>query len=362
MVFISLYAGWMASAKASDVSGLQQLPDSSEADTHDSVRLPEVQRQQNVLGTDQSSYLPESYILGTDDQVAISMAIVNEYNGAYRVLADGTLNLPLVGSVKVAGLTMRQATDEISSRYRRYIHNPAINLDLVVARPIRIAIAGEINRPGTYTVQPSDQGIPNVTEAIQLAGGITQLSDIRNVQVYREQPGNFVNKADRKQINIDLWQLITTGAITEDIELQDGDTLFIPAAPSLNEDEAIIMAEASFSPDTITVNVVGEVQTPGVVEVKPNTPLNQAILVAGGFNTRAYTDSVDLIRLNPNGTVDKQEVIVDFSENISNSSNPSLRNNDTIVVRPSGRTEVLDDINPFLNPLGAILNIFNLIF
>jgi polysaccharide biosynthesis/export protein len=68
------------------------------------------------------------------------------------------------------------------------------------------------------------------------------------------------------------------------------------------------VAGASFSPNTIRVNVVGEVQRGGQVEVAPNSTLNQGILAAGGFNPRAQQDVVGLVRLNPDGTVTQREI------------------------------------------------------
>ncbi|MEO0516899.1 MAG: polysaccharide biosynthesis/export family protein [Cyanobacteria bacterium P01_A01_bin.116] len=303
---------------------------------------------------------PTSYFLGAGDRIALSVALVEEYSGEYQVLSDGTVNLALIGSVPVGGLTIQQATEAITSRYRRYMRNPVISVDLISERPIRIAITGEINRPGTYTVTETDEeGIPNVTEAIQLAGGITQLADVRNVQVYRQQPGLAGGSA---AIDVDLWELLTAGDISQDISLRDGDTLLIPVASALDSREVTAIAEASFSPEEITVNVVGEVEVPGAVEVQPNTPLNQALLAAGGFNNRAATGNVELIRLNPNGTVLKQDIEVDFAENVDTEANPALRDNDTIVVSRSGATQAIDTVTPFLNPFTGIVRFLDLLF
>jgi polysaccharide export outer membrane protein len=98
--------------------------------------------------------------------------------------------------------------------------------------------------------------------------------------------------------------------------------------------------------------------------VPPNTPLNQAILAAGGFNTRARVETVDLIRLNPNGTVSQQEISVDFSTDVNSDMNPPLRPNDTIVVGRSDITRLDDSLGSVLSPLTGILSIlgiFNLL-
>lgn len=297
-----------------------------------------------------------SYILGPGDRVLVAVANVEEYSREYEVLPDGSLNLPLIGAVSVQGQTLSQASATIENRFKRYIHLPVVDLDLVAARPIQIAVAGEINRPGTYTFS-EQEGVPTITSAVQLAGGITQTADVRNVKVYR-----LASSSNAAPLEANLWDLLTTGNLAQDIQLQDGDTLFIPVASSLDASDVTMLAEASFSPETITVNVVGEVTSPGALQVQPNIPLNQALLAAGGFNDRAASGTVDLVRLNPNGTVTKRQIEVDFSNNIDTDSNPVLRNNDTVVVARSGSAELTDTVTPYVGPLGVVIRLLDFLF
>jgi len=425
-----------------------------------------------------------AYILGAGDRIRLDVVDVPEYNGEYQVLVDGSLNLPIIGGILVQGMTLQQAATEISGRYARYVKRPILTVSLLSARPLTIAIAGEINRPGAYTIPLADgRQFPTITQAIQLAGGTTQSADLRRVQVRRQQLGspdqiidanlwelsqngdlrqnivlrdgdtvflptvadinlaenrqlatvNFTGKitepikvvvvgevfrpgpypvssdkagnsgtttsssagsspptltralqvaggitpkADIRQIqirrlarsgaekiiNVDIWQLLQTGDISQDIILQDGDTIAVPTAVAINPAEAIQIANASFSPDKIKVSVVGEVAKPGAIDVPPNTPLNQAILAAGGFNERART-TVDLIHVNENGTVSKQAIAIDFSRGINDQTNPILQRNDIVVVTPSDVAGIGDTLglilNPFLRGLG-FLNIFGI--
>ncbi|TAG46181.1 MAG: polysaccharide export protein, partial [Oscillatoriales cyanobacterium] len=70
----------------------------------------------------------------------------------YTLQADGSLSLPLIGSLGVAGMTLEQASNAVKERYGKYLKRPWITLKLLAARPLQIAIAGEINRPGAYTI------------------------------------------------------------------------------------------------------------------------------------------------------------------------------------------------------------------
>jgi polysaccharide export outer membrane protein len=194
-----------------------------------------------------------------------------------------------------------------------------------------------------------------VTKAIQVAGGITSLADIRSITIRRT-----TRSGEARLINVDLWDLLRSGDLSEDVILQEGDTITIPTATVLDPAEANQLAGASFSPNTIVVNVVGEVERGGAIPVPPNTPLNQAILAAGGFNVRARKRSVELIRLNPNGTVEKRAIEVDLAQGINSQGNPTLRNNDVVVVKRTALASIGDTLGTVLNPLGSFVNLLRL--
>lgn len=232
------------------------------------------------------------------------------------------------------------------------------------SRPLSVAVVGEVFRPGPHIITGSGGqnggggeagGQPTVSQAIQIAGGIQPEANIREIKISRRTRSGL-----EQIIDVDLWQLLTVGDITQDIVLQEGDTVLIPKAETLLSAEIAELATASFSPDTIRINVVGEVDRPGPVEVPPNTPLSQGVLAAGGFNNRARKGTVDLIRLNPNGSATRSSLSVDFAEGIDESTNPLLRNNDVIVVQRSGVAGFSDALNAVANPLGRAFSLFSI--
>lgn len=313
--------------------------------------------------TQPTADLANAYTLGRGDRVRLDIFNVPEYGGEYLVLADGTLSLPLVGPISVQGMTLKQASSVVAAKYGQSILNrPIVTLSLVNVRPIKIAIAGEVNRPGAYNFSSTDLekqgGVPTVTSAIQIAGGITQSADIRNIQIRRALP---VGETADQLINVNLWQLLQTADLKQDLPLRDGDTIVVPVAPPLSPAEATKLAAASFSPNTIRVNVVGEAVRPGTVEVPPNTPLNQALLAAGGFNNRAKKDAVELVRLNPNGTVTRQSIAINLAQGLDEKHNPALRNSDTIVVRRSSLAGVSDALGTILSPITGFFSVFKLL-
>jgi polysaccharide export outer membrane protein len=425
------------------------------------------------------------YLLGAGDRVKLDIFSVPEYSGDYQVLADGTLNLPLAGTVVVQGLTLKQASGAIANQYREWLTRPVITVSLVASRPIQVSVAGEVPRPGSYTTTLTESGIPTLTKMVQLAGGVSQSADLQRVQVIRRRPGQ---NAGTQTLNVDLRQLLRSGDISQDLPLRDGDRILIPAATAVNVDEANLIANssisvsydqplkiivagevnrpgphsirgettpqtatnstnttvsqkvqvptvtralqlaggitgaadirdievrrrtnsgseqvvrvnlfqliqagdsrqdiplqdgdrvivptatalspqdaatiarASFSPDSINVTIAGEVIKPGTLQLPTNTTLNQALLAAGGFNPRAKKRSVEFLRLNPNGTVERRSIALDFNQGINDQTNPPLRNNDTIVVGKSGLAGIGDALGTVFSPLSGILGIFN---
>lgn len=423
-----------------------------------------------------------SYVLGGGDRVQVDIFRVPEYSGAYEISIDGTLRLPMIGQVSVEGLTLEQAQTKISEAYSDRLRRPIVNLLLLNPRPLSIGIAGEVSRPGSYTLSLEGTHFPSLITALETAGGVTQSADLRQItirrntgtntqqtittnlwqfletgdlrhnltlrdgdtifvptrdifnaaeslqlssasfaadesrplnivvigEVFRPGPytvtgtartgaagvpgggggsnipptvtraiqvaGGIKPEADirsiqvqrrtrngqEQTISINLWNLLAVGDITEDIVLQEGDTVYVPQAQDFLPEEIAEVAAASFSPDTIRINVVGEVNGPGVVTVPPSTPLSQGILAAGGFNNRANRGSVELIRLNANGTVTRRSIVVDFTAGIDEEVNPLLRNNDTILVKRSAPASIADTLDTVVLPLGRALTLFSI--
>lgn len=311
--------------------------------------------------------LGEMYTLGAGDRIHLDIFNVPEYTGERRVLVDGTVNLPLVGNVSVKGMTLKQSGEAIATAYKNYLRDPVVTISLLAPRPLRVSVSGEVNRPGSYAVpfslrtdgeEEGETRWPTVTQAVQLAGGITQIADVRQVQVQRPQLSG-----PAQVINLDLWALLQ-GDLQQDLTLRDGDTILIPKATRIDPAEATKLATASFSPAIIRVNVVGEVIRPGVVEIPPNTPLNQALLAAGGFNQRrANKRNVELVRLNPDGTVSRREVPINLAQGINEQSNPMLLPNDVVIVGRSGGAKVSDSLSGIMESVGRffpLLGIFGL--
>ena len=413
--------------------------------------------------------LDDAYTLGAGDTVLIDVFNVPEYSGAQRILANGSVNLPAIGPVNVDGLTPQEAGARIAIAYQNELRYPQINVVLESPRPLRVAISGEISKPGIYTLTAEGGAqLPTISQAVQAAGGVTQAADLRRVKLRRtngrataqlieldlwallndadvrqdlalrdgdaivieetsrvdiaetnrlsasnlassneeeilvavvgevfrpgayefaggtdqsrttvtqvvKEAGGIKPSADirkvqvRRQtrsgseqiIDLDFWQLLQSGDFSQDLVLQQGDTVIIPVAQNTTPSELAQLTAANLSPDQVSVNVVGEVASPGTIQVSPNTTLNQAVLAAGGFTTRA-TETVELIRLNPDGTVTQRQIDVALNEGLSAARNPLILNNDVVLVGRNGRAKFNDSLEGFLSPLFRLLPLVTL--
>ncbi|NES70696.1 MAG: polysaccharide export protein, partial [Okeania sp. SIO2D1] len=174
-------------------------------------------------------YLPPTtaYTLGAGDRVQVDIIGVAEYSGEYQVLIEGNLNLPVVGIVNVQGLTVAEADQRITNLYTRYLRRPQVTVNLLTPRPLAIAIAGEVNHPGSYKIDLAENTgatLPKVTDIIELAGGITRSADVRTVQIRR----------GRQVYSIDLWQLFASGDLQQNVTLRDGDSIYIPTGSNID--------------------------------------------------------------------------------------------------------------------------------
>src|SRR4028119_1295270 len=145
------------------------------------------------IGNSGSLAQEAAYTLGPGDRIGLEIFGVPEFSREYQVLVDGTLNLPIIRSVSIQGLTLQEAANVITRRYEPFINVPVVTVTLVTARPLNIGLAGEVTRPGSYKINPTREGggvkFPTLMEMLQLAKGVTSAGDMRNIQIRRPRRG-----------------------------------------------------------------------------------------------------------------------------------------------------------------------------
>jgi protein involved in polysaccharide export with SLBB domain len=145
---------------------------------------------------------PIGYQLSANDQIAVEVFGEDDLRTATRLDADGVVSLPLLGAVRLGGLTLHQAATRLTELYGRdYLVNPKVNVSLVGYAKRRFTILGQVNRPGSYDMpEGSPEGI-DLLEAVAMAGGYTRIAAPERISV-RRHIGNTdqVMRVDAKRL------------------------------------------------------------------------------------------------------------------------------------------------------------------
>ena len=217
---------------------------------------------------------PLNYRLGPGDEVIIDIWGASQNTIRQQISPDGTINIQKIGPVNLNGLTISEANDYLKKTLNKIYNglnntnDPTsdIRLTLGSIRTIQINVMGEVVQPGTYSLS----SFSTVFHALYRAGGVSDIGSLRNVQLVR----NGKNIA-----TIDVYQFIMKGNIQDDIRLQEGDVVIVPAYD-------------------ILVKVDGKVKRPMRFEMKKDESLSTLISYAGGFDADAYTRSLRVVRQN----------------------------------------------------------------
>ena len=322
----------------------------------------------NIIGDSESLEISR-YLIGAGDVLELILFDVPELSGKITVLSDGSVSIPLVGNVRMNGLTLEQAAEKAEKLLAKQLLRPQLQLRVIEPRPIRVSVVGAVERPGLYSLSTSEvsrtegaprttiTGLPTVVDAIQKAGGITQEADLRRVRLQRRLPGIPTRF---KLAHLNLLELLQEGNQVQNPILFDGDTIKLEHALEIPS-EAIELASANLSPAVIEVNVIGEVKNPGLLQLQANTPLVQAILAAGGLKDwRANSGNVELVRINRNGSATLKRMRFNFESGASNTTNPPLRNGDTIRVNRTLLAKGSDAVKAVSEPVSGFVTIWSL--
>ena len=145
--------------------------------------------------------VPAGYILSPNDQVAVEVFGEDDLRISGRLTPEGNLNVPLLGSIHLAGLTPTQAASRLTELYSRdYLVNPKINVTLVSYGSRRFTILGQVGHPGIFEMPPtSPEGI-DLLEAIAMAGGYTRIAAPERITVRRHSAsGDQILKVNAKR-------------------------------------------------------------------------------------------------------------------------------------------------------------------
>ncbi len=236
-----------------------------------------------------------------DDALQLRVVGEDDLSGTYTVRGDGMVLLPIVNEVHVGGLTLAEATGRIREALAVPIINPQISLELAKPAPRRIYVAGEVLKPGVLEWKDA----PSLAKALNLASGITERGDLRNVRLKRGQI----------EQTLDVAQLVREGDFRVDVALEPGDQILVPERPR--------------------VTILGPVEGAGVAYFEQGDTLYQ--LLSGRLETSPM--ELRYVRV-----VRGEETLIVNLETIRRSGDPTndlpLQREDRIVVADRGEVFV----------------------
>ena len=274
---------------------------------------------------------PSNYRLGPGDEVIIDIWGASQNTIRQRISPDGTINIQKVGPVYLSGLTVSEA-DEYLKKSLNKIYNglnsvtdPSSDIRLTLGniRTIQINVMGEVVQPGTYALS----SFSTVFHALYRAGGVSDIGSLRNVHLVR----NGKNLA-----TIDVYEFIMKGNAQDDIRLQEGDVVIVPAYEVL-------------------VKMSGKVKRPMRFEMKKDEPLSTLINYAGGFDADAYTRSLRVVR--QNGEEYEVNTVKDIDYSVYKMRNGDVVTAEAILNRFTNKLEVRGAVyRPGVYQLSGTLN------
>lgn len=158
----------------------------------------------------------QDYTLGADDVLKVTVYREEELDREVRVSTSGCISLPLLGEVKVEGLTVSQVEQSLTERFRKYIKKPQVTV--FIKEYATISVTGQVTEPGSFPLK----GELGVLEAIGLAKGFTKIASQNDVKIMRTENGEKVT------ITVRVADISKKGDKTQDVPLRRGDIVFVP--------------------------------------------------------------------------------------------------------------------------------------
>ena len=227
-----------------------------------------------------------SYVIGAGDKLEITVFRNTDLDVSPQVDTMGEITFPLLGGMKASGLTPYQVRDRITEGLRKYITNPQVTVNVSTYQSQKITIMGEVESPGVLQIEKPQP----IYELISKAGGFTENSNKDNVTILRKD-----KKGARQILSIDMRKMLEEGDTSQNILIYKDDIIYVPK-------------------DIRKITVLGEVNSPGTVDVKERLGILEVITKVGGFTDNANKNNIIIM-----GKNDKSHVrILDYQQILDN--------------------------------------------
>ena len=214
--------------------------------------------------------LPNDYKISLRDQFRIILSGSRDQIFNLNVNLDGTILFPELGSVYVAGLTLQEVREKLSSIVNQSYIGVNIDISLTNLSAKKVTIVGAVQTPGTYLINP----FSTITGALAYSGGISEIGSLRNINLIRNN-GSI--------LSFDLYDLLIKGDRSNDLTIEAGDTILINAASQF-------------------VTIDGAVNRPAIYEIIEGEEISNIIDFALGFTQTANKSNISISYLDSNKT------------------------------------------------------------
>ncbi len=277
------YRPYLYSSKLSQAEELLSLKDRLEKDLLDLERRLDtgenlsISEELKLYGADffntfQTSFMPinepnpdSGYMLDVGDILQVQLVGQNDYIEDFLINSDGSINLPDIGKIVVAGLSLNDTSQLIKSKVDSAFIGAEAFITLSEIRDVNILVTGNAQNPGIYTLT----GNSNILHAISAAGGISEFGSLREINLLRD---NIVIET------LDVYDLLIEGQYNLKKRLRSGDVVFVEARKNI-------------------VSIDGAINRPAMYEAFDGQKLISIIEYANGINRNADLGNISLERL-----------------------------------------------------------------
>jgi len=230
-----------------------------------------------VAAAPASAQSAADYQIGAQDVLTIQVFDQADLGGKYTVETDGTFSFPLIGRVRAGGMSLRALEGELKTKLADgYFRNPQVTVAIEQYRSQRVFVMGEVRAPGPVPLT----GGMTLIEALSRAGSTlpSASGEVAIVRARQGAKGPLLpgDNPDNEVLRASIRDL-EGGAMRQNIELRDGDTIFVPRAE--------------------TIYVFGQVKSPGSYSIQKDTTVLQALSLAGGLTDNGAQNRIRIVRI-----------------------------------------------------------------
>ncbi|PCJ61896.1 MAG: hypothetical protein COA79_06265 [Planctomycetota bacterium] len=280
-------------------------------DDEDTAEFPEYEDEVNQEHIS-VSIMPEDYILGPGDSLAIELFGSKNNTFQLKIKKDGNSSFPGLGPIFLNGISFKKAKEKINRLVKTKMLNTKVLITSGLIKNINVFLLGEVSQPGVISIS----GLSSFVDALKIVGGVSAIGSLRRITIKRNSKtiGTF-----------DLYPFLKSGDISKFQSLRNGDVIVCPVVGPL-------------------VSVSGSIKRSAIYELIKTENINDVIKLAGGLSSDAMAKGIQVKRV-----VDNKKIIIDLDLTQVENLNFLVQDGDHILV-PS----ILDELHNGILLIGNV--------